>query len=264
MPNLYTKLRRDRRGSSAPYFDTQPDTKNGFSVWWLLIILAVVCVLYLTAVPQFSTDYESQPSLLTAADKELANLEWQQMAYTAPERMEMGSTAAVTVALGGNRTFAELVPILENAGKAEGQLVQVSDRMEARLTGIGFEIIANTPETQLVSTTQPTRWQWEVKARDWGIQKLYLSLNVLLSVNGKDTQKSVRTFQREISIEVTSAAGTWAFLERYWTYVGLILTAVIIPLSVYFWKRFTAADSGQPLNKPNKSPKRKRRRRIRS
>ena len=155
---------------------------GGFTIWELVIALAIIGVLLLVAVPQFQSytvPQNRQPSILAAADKELAKLDWQQMAFTAPDRMELGSTVPVDVALGGNKTFAELVPLLENAGKAEGQRVQVADRMEARLTGSGFEIIANTPETQLVSTTQATRWRWQVKAKDLGNQKLYLSLNAL-------------------------------------------------------------------------------------
>lgn len=235
-----------------PDFDKQckcvPHGFAGFTVWDLVIVLAVVAVLALVAVPQYqSYDLKiRRPSILAAVDKELAKLDWQQMAYTAPDRMEIGSTVTVDVALGGNRTFAELVPLLENAGKAEGQRVQVADRMEARLTGSGFEIIPNTPETQLVSTTQATRWLWQVKAKDLGTQKLYLSLNALLSLNGKDTAKSVMTFQREISVQVTSISGTWAFVERYWAYLTVALTAVILPLFVYLWKKLTKADGAKP------------------
>lgn len=80
-------------------------------------------------------------------------------------------------------------------------------RMEARLTGSGFEIIVNTPETQLVSTTQPTMWRWQVKAKELGNKNLWPSLNALLSVNGKNTTEVVRIFRRENSVEVGSLAG---------------------------------------------------------
>lgn len=221
---------------------------SGFTVWEFAIVLAIVAVLALVAMPRYqSYDQKIQkPSILAAVDKELAKLDWQQMAYTAPDRMEIGSMVTVDVVLGGNRTFAELVPLFENAGKAEGQRVQVADRMEAKLTGSGFEIIATTPETQLVSTTQVTIWRWQVKAKDLGNQKLYLSLNALLSVNGKDTAKSIMTFQREISVQVTSVSGIWAFLERYWAYLTVAFTAVILPLFVYLWKKLTKADGAKP------------------
>lgn len=237
----------------------------GFTLPELVIILAILGFLALFVIPYFQDNRarSRQPSILEAADKELARLDWQEMAYTAPERMEIGSTMIVDVALGGNKTIAQLIPLLENAGKAEGQRIQVSDRMEARLTGNSFEIVANTPETQLVSTAQATKWQWQVKANNLGDQKLYLSLNALLSVNGKDTTKSVRTFQRVISVQVTSIAGTWAFVERYWVYLTAILTAVIIPIFVYLWKRLNKAKGSKSADMPNKmlhrTPRKQRR-----
>ena len=238
----------------------------GFSVWEIVIVLAIIGILALIAVPQFSKDRKKPPmtpSILTEVDNELAKLEWQQMAYTAPNHMELGSTATVKVVIGGNKTFDELVSLLENAGKIEGLMVQVSDKMEAQLTGRGFEIITNTPEIQLVSTLQTTNWQWIVKAKDLGNQKLYLSLNALLTVNNQLTKKSINTFQREIIVQVTSVGGIWAFIERYWTYFALLLTAVLIPLFVHLWKKVDKDTKAKKKGRPNKSvqrtPKKRRR-----
>lgn len=46
-------------------------------------------------------------SILASADRELTKLDWLQIAYTAPGRMEVGSTAPVDFALGGNKRLAE-------------------------------------------------------------------------------------------------------------------------------------------------------------
>ncbi len=244
MRRLTRKSARGRLCSQSQYL------RQGFTLIELVVVIAVLAILAAIAIPQYIKMERRPPPtgttspILAAADKELAKLGWQGMAYSVPQRMEIGSTADVNLALGGNKSVAELVLLLENAGKAEGLRVQVTDRMEARLTGSGFEIIASTPETQLVSTRQVTRWQWQVKAKEIGVQKLYLSLNALLNVNRKDTAMSVSTFQREIIVEVTSIAGFWALVERYWAYLAVALTAVLMPLVVYLWKKLWGKSDG--------------------
>src|SRR5262249_33703872 len=141
----------------------------------------------------------------------------------------------VDVALGGNRTFSELSQLLQRSGDAVGQRVLVSQRMRAHLAGSGFKIVANTPEIQIVSTTDPTEWHWQIKAEAYGHQTLYLSLDALLTVDGKDGEKSVRTFERKIVVGVNSVIAAGAFAERHWVIITGI-GACLFPILVFLWK----------------------------
>lgn len=183
------------------------------------------------------------PPVLAGADAALARLPWQELVYEAPARMEFGSKGEVDVALGGNRTLPELTKLLQNSGTAVGQRVLVSPRMRAHLTGSGFQIVANTPEVQIVSTKEPTEWHWQIKAQDFGPQTLYLSLNALLNVDGKDSEKSVRTFEHRVVVGVNSTAAAWTLAERHWVVLAGIATfvgSILIYLGkwlVYLYKK---------------------------
>src|ERR1035437_7849072 len=119
--------------------------QGGFGLVGLMVVIAIIGILAVIAIPSFQ-DYTARPkhSMLASANQAIAKLEWQEMVYSAPERMEIGSTSVVTVKLGGNKSFAELVSLLEKAGQTGGQRVEVSNRMYAHLVGNGFEI---TPVT---------------------------------------------------------------------------------------------------------------------
>jgi hypothetical protein len=213
-----------------------------------LIIASAIGVVLATALPNWDFVRKRHalppPAVLAGADLALARLPWQELVYKAPARMEFGSKGEVDVALGGNETLPELSQLLQNSGSAVGQRVLVSPRMKAHLTGNGFQIVANTPEAQIVSTKDPTEWHWQIKANEYGSQTLYLSLNALLTVDGKDSEKSVRTFVLKTDVEVTSMAAAGAFAERHWVILTGIITALmsilvyLSKLGAYLFRKF--------------------------
>jgi type II secretory pathway component PulJ len=217
-------------------------TKQGFALVELLVVFFLVAIVAMVAVPSYkkalhhAQQQNDHVPALAKADQALAKLPWQELAYRAPESVEIGAGALVEVAIGGDESLTQLTRLLQSTGEAGGERVQVSDRMQAHLTGEGFEITPTTPEIQLVSTREPTLWQWRVKASSLGDKKLDLSMNAQLTVNGKEAAKSVRTFEREIHVRITSVRGLWSFIEYYWAYLGALATG-LISLVVYFWKK---------------------------
>jgi len=223
----------------AKHFGRCLRTVGGFTIFELVIVLAMVGLLAAVALPAYQ-DYARKAKVsepFASANRALEALRWQNLALAAPNEMELGETARIQLVLGGEKSIGDLKSLLESAGTQEGKRILVSDRMEASLSGSGFEITAITPTSQTVSNRQITKWEWSVKAKEFGISHLNMSLNALLSVDGKDTQKSVQTFQRDIRVKVMSAKSAWAFVDYYRVYIGGISTAVVIPLFVYFYKR---------------------------
>ena len=75
-------------------------------------------------------------------------------------------------------------------------------------------------------------------------------MNAQLTVNGKEAAKSVRTFEREIHVRVTSVRGLWSFIEYYWAYLGALATG-LISLLVYLWKKkFDKENAAAPPTPP--------------
>ena len=217
-----------------------PRKLRGFTLFEILIVIATIGLLAVLAVPAYN-DYVTRSRIKdkpqTAVDRELAKLRWESIAFVAPERLEMGTVASVQLAVGGGKSVSELGALLDAAGKRDGQRVQVANRMEATLTSSGFQITPTTPTTQVVSSTSATLWKWEIKPTEYGSPTLNLSLNALVTIDDKESTKSIKTFQRNISVEVTSARGVWAFIDAYRVYVGGVFTAVLLPVIGYFFKR---------------------------
>ena len=99
--------------------------------------------------------------------------------------------------------------------------------MEARLTGGGFRIEALTPERQPVGRSSTTEWRWEVHKTEGGSHALHLTLSALITVEGERTPRAVRTFDREIEIQVTLRQRITGFVGDNWQWLW---AALIVPL----------------------------------
>ncbi|MFM2002748.1 MAG: hypothetical protein RI963_2174 [Planctomycetota bacterium] len=169
-----------------------------------------------------------------AIDEILASLEWGNIAFNTPQSMNLGDTAIIQLVLGLDTEIEDLKQKIEAKGEKEGASIRVSDRMEARLSGPNFAITAIAPEIQPVSKSESTNWEWEVKPQGQGHQNLHLTLSALIEVDGTSTLKLIRTFSRDIEVEVTRRQWIAAFLEKNWQWLW---TAALVPIAGWLWSR---------------------------
>jgi hypothetical protein len=89
--------------------------------------------------------------------------------------------------------------------------VRVSHEMTATLNGPGFKIIRTTPEKQTVAEGFPTVWQWEIEAKQDGLQELEATLYALVPnpVNASGAaQQRIDSYAQKIRVSVKEQ--TWS------------------------------------------------------
>jgi hypothetical protein len=170
-----------------------------------------------------------------AVDGLLSQLKPGQIAFNVPETMSLDDTAEIHLLLSLKTNTAALEQLIHASGDKVSATIHVSDRMEARLTGVNFEITAITPEDQPVSETQNTGWQWEVKPKSAGAQELHLTLSAILEVDGAQSQRSIQTFDRTINVKVYWYKSLGAWFKNNWQWLW---TALLLPLAGWLWRRY--------------------------
>src|SRR5262245_1611013 len=106
----------------------------------------------------------------------LDTLEWGNLAFSAPPRLQLHASAQVQLLLSQKLALDELRDRISATGERVGDRIRVSDRMEARLTGgPGLKILASTPEIQALGGPT-TEWRWQIQAAEPGQQNLHLTL----------------------------------------------------------------------------------------
>ena len=204
-----------------------------------LVLAALVTVFALfSSVTMYLTGAPPQPSpsptSVELVDQSLRELNWGNIVFNVSETMRYEQPQAVELLLSPSLSVADLQAQLQQKAGAESAQVRISNRMEAQLTGRGFAIEALTPDLQAVTSQQATRWKWEVTPTEHGQQTLHLALSARLDVAGRDTPLVVRTFDREILVNITIPQRVSSFLEKNWQWLW---AAVAVPIAGYLWKR---------------------------
>jgi hypothetical protein len=160
-------------------------------------------------------------------DRALAAQPLASAAFNAPTELRLGDAAVIQLLLSLSKPLDDLRAELREIGEREGARIRVAPLMEARLTGSGFRVEALTPEIQPVGRRTDTEWSWEVEGTEGGSQRLHLSLAALITVEGERTPRAVRTFDREIEVNVTVNQRITGFIGHNWQWLW---AALVVPL----------------------------------
>ena len=72
-----------------------------------------------------------------------------------------------------------------------------------------------------------TEWRSEVMPQPEGKHNLHLTLTAIIDVDGRQTQRSIRTLDRDIEIYVTWKLSLEGFFKKNWQWLW---AAVLLPL----------------------------------
>ncbi len=172
-------------------------------------------------------------------DQALSQLRVGEVAYNPPPTMFKGESHPISVILSPAATADQLAQQLHNLLGAQENVqtasIQVSPLMQATLTGQGFEISPTGAQTQAVSGTQPTEWDWTVTPTESGSLDLQLDLEAVLELgNGASTPRRLETFTKIIRVRVRTVDVVTGFVAGNWQWLW---STLLVPLAGYFWHR---------------------------
>jgi tetratricopeptide (TPR) repeat protein len=180
------------------------------------------------------------PSDYDAVDQALAHMRDASIAFDVPAEIAAGDAQMLRLLMSLAASVDELKKALVDrvASGVEGATVKVTPTMEAHLVGQAFEITPITPELQAVSAAGTTEWQWQVSSTQAGTQSLHLALDARVSIDGSNTEYSIRQFDKTIRITVSWWRRAEDFVGNHFEWLWTVL---LLPILAFVWKKFRAA-----------------------
>jgi hypothetical protein len=195
-----------------------------------------------------SSSLESRLSVDKITEEMRANI-----AFNTPAIMHYDETSPIQLVLDPVRTLEEVKALVKEQGPVVGAEIDITPRMQASLKGEGFNIVPISPEIQAVLTNKPSEWRWDVTptVKENTTLSLYLTINMIMKVEGAETSRMVQSFRREIRVSITPKGWLEIVLDAFGGDWKWLLGTIFIPLLIWwFSQRKTKVASGENKDPP--------------
>lgn len=190
-----------------------------FTLIELVIVVVIISILVSLSVPRFSSysTRSSRPIALSSpfvVDGKEQELEVGSVAIGSPPSMQLNDIQRVYLLLDLNKEVDKLFVFLPEGHEKHGAKVKVSNRMQASLKGLKFDIKQETPEVQAVGSQKTVKWIWSLKPKEIGEHTVTMMLAALIFVQGQSTPIVLDTYTRKITVSVSVSSNIWTFLKE--------------------------------------------------
>lgn len=189
--------------------------------------------------------YGGREKVRDAAQQAENTLETSNIAYSTPEAIQLDDTVVVQLKLSPSFSIDELEEKITEPGKKEGASIPFSRRVEAHLTGSDEFFKITALGTELPREVKPGRvceWSWAVTPTQSGTQRLFLTIDAVVAIDGKDAASYVKIFSRTIKVRVTLGQRVASFVGNNWQWLW---TVGLVPLGGWLLSRVRRKRHGQ-------------------
>lgn len=154
--------------------------------------------------------------------------------FNVPDSMKLNETRGIHLVLSATKTVSQLEQQIQEGGSLRNRSIRISRIMVANLKGAGFEINPITEPMQVVDMNADTEWRWEITAIQPGTRNLYLTMDAIITIDGKEKPHTIHSLSEEIMVHVSIQQHISAFVAKNWQWLW---SAILVPLIGWLWER---------------------------
>lgn len=154
-----------------------------------------------------AVDRDTSASECRRFTRERANLQAGLGVFEAPKEMMLGESRDLILSVGKKANAEEVrATIGRDRSKHVEIATQVGHYMTATLSGGGFDITPSGPQPKTLAADRSEVWQWRIKAKEEGPQKLVLTISVdAEEADGSRSRYDLESKTFDIAVNVTDS-----------------------------------------------------------
>lgn len=154
-----------------------------------------------------AVDHDTSAAECRRYTRERSNLQAGLGVFEAPKEMTLGESRDLILSVGKKANAGEVhATIGQDRAKHVEIPTQVGHYMTATLSGGGFDISPSGPQPKTLAADRSEVWQWRIKAKEEGPQRLVLTISVdATNADGTRSRYDLETRPFDIAVNVTDS-----------------------------------------------------------
>jgi hypothetical protein len=168
------------------------------------------------------------------ADLVSSQLKSATMTFEAPTTANVNDTVHAVLRIDPN-----IVAISTTTHSSTRAVIQVSKILNVTLLAPDFKVLALTPDRQALSETEITEWKWDLSGAPPGKHDIHLSINAIVTVDNDRAERSIKTFESTITVEIAPQQRLLAMLKEHMQWIW---STLLLPAGMWLWQLFKKGD----------------------
>ena len=132
------------------------------------------------------------------------------------------------------KTLEELKKDVTVGPIKSAESIKISRIVIAVLAAPDFHILSATEAEQAIAETQSTEWIWTLRPKTAGLHPVNIEVYAEVTVGPKTTKHKIRTFDRQVMIEIKPVQKLSSWWDRYWQW---FFATLLIPFGKWLYDK---------------------------
>lgn len=154
--------------------------------------------------------------------------------FAVPERANIKEDIKAQLIIDPTKTLEEIKKDIKVGSVREAEQIKISKIVIAKLNAPDFEIISSPSIEQAIIEDGKTEWIWGLRPKTPGLHPINLIVEAQVIVGSRMTPHLIRTFDKQVMIEITTAQTITGWWNRYWQWV---IATLLLPLGKWLYSK---------------------------
>lgn len=162
------------------------------------------------------------------------------MVYSVPDTMKVGHLYDITLRITKYENDSVLIEGIDKNNKVKSKIVLNNIRVGSVMTALlidldsNFIIKSTSTSEQNIEDFGYTEWNWIVKPTKVGENRLRLLIKVRVFTEDGEYLKDIPVYDQKIKVQSNIQWTLKNWSSKYWQW---LMSTIIIPIFIYFWRK---------------------------